>query len=45
VHPGLLDAYRSGRLEAPRPGKGAGVRAEEADFLRFLRHRHVTGLS
>jgi len=37
VHPVLLEAYRAGALEAPRPGDRTGVRADEADFLRFLR--------
>jgi DNA topoisomerase-1 len=37
VHPGLLDAYRTGALGAARPIGRAGVRADEADFLRFLK--------
>ena len=37
VHPVLLEAYRTGALEAPRAGAHTGARADEADFLRFLR--------
>jgi DNA topoisomerase-1 len=37
VHPVLLDAYRTGTLQAARPNRRPGVRADEADFLRFLK--------
>lgn len=37
VHPVLLDAYRTGALEARRPDMRTGIRADEADFLRFLK--------
>jgi DNA topoisomerase I len=37
VHPVLLDAYRTGALEARRPGMRTGIGADEADFLRFLK--------
>ena len=45
VHPVLLEAYRSGTLGPVRPGRRRGARADEADFLRFLRRPGRTTIS
>ena len=37
IHPALLEAYMSGTLGAARPTRGMGARADEAEFLRFLK--------
>ena len=37
IHPALLEAYMSGTLGAARPTRRMGARADEAEFLRFLK--------
>lgn len=37
IHPALLDAYVSGSLGVARPTGRPGPRADEAEFLRFLK--------
>jgi DNA topoisomerase I len=45
IHPGLLDAYTSGRLRPFAGGRARSLRQEEAAFLRFLQQRGRQGRS